>query len=99
METIIKYRNGVPTKASIRALFLEFDPTDRFWLSFGYSYGDKRGMTETYNPHYLNWQRKSTQELVLKFTDFLAEKGVQVGTIRDYNGKDGCTGQLTIKPK
>mgnify|MGYP001407166344 CR=1 FL=1 len=75
----IKYRNGFPTKRSMRELINGFGDDDFMFLNFGHIWGSKR-----FNYSLLIWTSKPVQARMEEFIEYLKENDVKVGKYEPY---------------
>lgn len=86
----LKYRNGVPTKKSLKEFAEEFCWDFKF-IRFGYNYGNQKP-NEDVN---IIWQRNSIQLKMDEFIDYASDAGIVFGKYTPYESPR--VGSLVIK--
>lgn len=78
-KVVIKYRNGFPTKKSMRELIDSYD--EKMWALFMQNDWGK------YKKPYYNliWSRDSVQERIEGFIDYASSNGIVFGKYDPYN--------------
>jgi hypothetical protein len=87
----IIYRNGFPTMSSIEKLKTEFEVKNYASL-MGLNFRDAYNIN-----HSLVWSRKSINDLIPVFLEFLKEKGVEVD--RHFLYESPINGRIYLKKK